>query len=141
MKHIKFIEEIDAAFSSSAYVGYIPFIATEGDLFTVLSENLHFPDYFGENWDALDELYRDFSWIENDEIVIIHKELSQFHSSKLKIYIGIVLNCLDFWHHYLNDPHEVLFVFPKSEEGRITSIINECMQSDFFQFDLSMDDL
>ena len=36
--------------------------STERQLLRVIGTALNFPDYFGENWDALDECLRDMSW-------------------------------------------------------------------------------
>lgn len=141
MKHIIFTEEWDRDYLSNAYIGYIPSVATESELYTQLSDILQFPSYFGKNWDALDELYRDFSWIENKNIVIVHKGLAQLPLNELKIYIGIVLNSVDLWNHYLNHPHSILYVFPKSEERMIVNIIHECMDTCFFEFNLKVEDL
>jgi RNAse (barnase) inhibitor barstar len=39
-------------------------IASETDLFDALGAALEFPDYFGRNWDALDESLRDLGWLD-----------------------------------------------------------------------------
>ena len=38
-------------------------INDKSDLMAALSKGLEFPDYFGNNWDALDECLRDLAWI------------------------------------------------------------------------------
>jgi hypothetical protein len=38
-------------------------IATADELYDVLSEALHLPNYFGRNWNALDEVLGDLSWL------------------------------------------------------------------------------
>jgi hypothetical protein len=37
--------------------------------------NLQFPDYFGDNWDALEESLRDLSWLPAGRIVLYHPQL------------------------------------------------------------------
>jgi RNAse (barnase) inhibitor barstar len=38
-------------------------LASEGELLAELSKVFRFPDYFGGNWDALDECLRDLEWL------------------------------------------------------------------------------
>lgn len=141
MKHIIFTEEWNEACLSDAYTGYVSSISTERELYIELSGVLKFPSYFGKNWDALDELYRDFSWIEDEKIVIVHKDLSKLPLNDLSIYMEIIVNSLDFWNHYLHEPHALLYIFPKSEEKKITDIIHECMRTCLFEFHLKEEEL
>lgn len=46
-------------------------MAGDAALFTALGQAFHFPDYFGKNWDALDELLRDMEWLPASGYVII----------------------------------------------------------------------
>jgi hypothetical protein len=39
-------------------------ISSKQDLMAALAEALELPDYFGGNWDALDEVLRDLGWLE-----------------------------------------------------------------------------
>ncbi len=40
-------------------------------LMTALSDSFELPDYFGANWDALDEVLRDLSWLDAGGHVLI----------------------------------------------------------------------
>lgn len=47
-------------------------ISSKQDLMAALAEALEFPDYFGGNWDALDECLRDLgSWLQADGYVVV----------------------------------------------------------------------
>lgn len=37
-------------------------VRTDAELFDLVSEAFRFPDYFGRNWDALDECLSDMGW-------------------------------------------------------------------------------
>lgn len=41
------------------------------DLFSEVARAFHFPDYFGGNWDALDECLRDLSWLRASGYVLV----------------------------------------------------------------------
>lgn len=41
------------------------------DLLLEMAQALRFPEYFGVNWDALDECLRDLSWWEGPVVVIL----------------------------------------------------------------------
>lgn len=46
-------------------------IRTKEQLLTTMKDALSFPDFFGMNWDALDDLLHDLSWLEDVESVEI----------------------------------------------------------------------
>ena len=48
-------------------------IRTKADLMAAIAEAMNFPEYFGKNWDALDECLRDLNWISaKGYVLIIH---------------------------------------------------------------------
>jgi hypothetical protein len=46
-------------------------IADKQELMAAISSALEFPDYFGANWDALDECLRDLGWIGAEGYVLV----------------------------------------------------------------------
>ncbi len=78
MNRIFFTDKINECLDSKAFIAHIAPVSDELDLFTKLSNALHFPDYFGKNWDALIDLYYDFHWILEKDIIIFHESLSGF---------------------------------------------------------------
>lgn len=45
-------------------------VRSDAALFAALSEAFQFPDYFGCNWDALDEVLRDLEWVAPTKVVL-----------------------------------------------------------------------
>lgn len=50
-------------------------IGSKEELLKFLSTALHFPAYFGRNWDALEECLSDLSWIPEEQVVIQHQDV------------------------------------------------------------------
>src|SRR6266705_1900430 len=50
-------------------------ITSKAELLAELAQRLHFPGYFGMNWDALDECIHDLSWLPVGPIVLKHADL------------------------------------------------------------------
>lgn len=63
-------------------------------LFEILAKDLQFPSYFGKNWDALDEVLADFSWIPGYEVKIIHEDYP-LEGEEKKTYLSVLTLALD----------------------------------------------
>lgn len=72
-----------------------PRVSSRQDLFDVVSRDLAFPDYFGENWDAFVDCMSDLSWIEETEVVVAHDGLPLLPSTELRIYLECLQDVLD----------------------------------------------
>ncbi len=48
------------------------------DFYAAISTALNFPDYFGENLDALDEMLYDLDWIAHDHVLLLITNSTQF---------------------------------------------------------------
>ncbi len=55
-------------------------VHTEEELFQAVAGAFRFPDYFGNNWDALDECLRDLDWLsgENGYVLIVRNSEHQW---------------------------------------------------------------
>lgn len=61
---------------------------------------LHFPDYFGKNWDAFEECITDMSWAEADGYVIYFDHTDGFHkhhAAELDTLVEIFQDAVDEW--------------------------------------------
>lgn len=66
-------------------------VRSKEKLLGVLSQGLRFPNYFGWNWDALEECLQDLSWLpENSQIVIVHAALPFGAGENLGTYCDIL---------------------------------------------------
>jgi RNAse (barnase) inhibitor barstar len=66
-------------------------VRSKEKLLGVLSQGLRFPNYFGWNWDALEECLQDLSWLpENAQIVIVHAALPFGAGENRQIYCDIL---------------------------------------------------
>jgi len=55
----------------SVFRAKLPEPLTKESLLDAVAGVLAFPDYFGRNWDALDECLRDLTWLEASGIVLV----------------------------------------------------------------------
>ncbi len=97
---IKLINKITPNKSKKTYIlldGKL--IQTPFQLYSLLKENLNFPDYFGQNLDALYDVMTDLSWLKNKmKIDIINydsllKEDIEFR----KDVLGVLYDTSNYW--------------------------------------------
>lgn len=61
---------------------------------------MHFPEYFGDNWDAFEDCITDFEWIEAEGYVIYfdHTEaFAQHHESQLETVTELFQDAVTYW--------------------------------------------
>lgn len=62
-------------------------------LLRLISAALRFPEYFGFNWDALDECLADLSWLAPGEVVIWHEAVPlSSEPQELSRYLAVLKN-------------------------------------------------
>lgn len=67
---------------------------TEHGFFDAVARALHLPDYFGHNWDALDEVLDDLSWLPGDEHLLVLRDakwvLDEEPQERLRILVDVL---------------------------------------------------
>lgn len=107
-----------------AFVAMLPStIGTKGDLLEALASLLAFPAYFGFNWDALFDCFRDFSWLNEHDIVLIHPELPMLQQSELKIYLRLLRDSALDWRP--DEAHRFEVVFAESDKETVERLLRE----------------
>ncbi len=98
-------------------------IVSKQELLNILFVSLKFPDYFGFNWDALDECLTDFEWIEEKNIVIIHEELPRIGSASLKLYLSVLSDAIEDWKE--GEEHKLEVYFPIEVKEQVEKLLSE----------------
>lgn len=96
------IEEINV--DANCYLARIQLESeeTEYSMFNKYYNILHFPDYFGFNWDAFDECISDLSWIDKSFIFIVHSPLDVSDKEFLYRYLKCIDDVEKEWTIFIN---------------------------------------
>lgn len=60
-----------------------------------LAQGLCFPDYFGENWDALIDCLSDLTWSQAPEAIIDHAGIPYLPPKDLRLYLESLIDAAD----------------------------------------------
>ena len=92
-----------------------PGLTSRSDLFDVLASELRLPDYFGHNWDALDECLRDLDWLDPGAVVFDHADLPLAQSRNDRdTYLSVLHGAEQYWQGTAK--RELLVLFPPQLE-------------------------
>lgn len=89
---------------------------------------LRFSDYFGGNWDALEECIRDLSWLPSGDVVLRHRDLPVLEDrSSLSTYLAILTDAVERWRD--TGERKLFVVFPPKAEGVVRSVLANARKS------------
>jgi len=117
MRDMEFFDNPQSYNPDGAFVVHLSKVKGENELFKQLSDKLLFPNYFGFNWDALFECLRDFHWIEQQRIILVHDDLPELIEKELKIYLEILIDSIQDWQE--GEDHSFEVVFSASDKDSI----------------------
>jgi RNAse (barnase) inhibitor barstar len=84
------------------------------DLLRAVAAGLKFPNYFGHNWDALEECLNDLSWLgQQSGIVLVHKHMPLADVGQRRTYTDILRKA------QANQRLPLRVVFPRSTQAQI----------------------
>jgi len=93
-------------------------IASKQALIATLARQLGFPDYFGENWDALDECIGDLSWLPIGPVVLQHADVPLIGDVRnARIYVAILRSAVRKMSK--SNDHPLSIVFPTKFRDQI----------------------
>ncbi len=79
-------------------------------LFSELANELKFPDYFGNNWNALYDCLCDFHWIKEKKIILVHEGIPNIEKKEFGTYLKILLEASSGWKSYEEHILEIIFL-------------------------------
>jgi hypothetical protein len=72
-------------------------ITEKTQLLCAIAKALGFPDWFGENWDALEDCLTDLSWREGDGYVLVFEGFQFLPADELGVLIDVLISAVEFW--------------------------------------------
>jgi hypothetical protein len=106
--------------ASNRVIDVPPTVTTKEEIIATLAKALEVPDYFGANWDALDESLRDLSWVPQRVVSIRHSAVPNLPIDVLRMYLDILARAVRSWKAEEN--HVVKVSFPASARDAIVLV-------------------
>lgn len=69
----------------------------DGDALRAIAQALSFPDWFGGNWDALEDCLGDLSWRPGNSHVLIFRNWQALSSDDLGVLIDVLRSSAEYW--------------------------------------------
>ena len=92
-------------------------LETKEQLFRALCAAVPLPDYFGNNWDALEECLGDLAWIPQGKVLLIHDDIPLRHApADRKTYLSILAAVA-------GKSDRLLVIFPTDSRAEIQKIL------------------
>lgn len=132
----EYIASVDFDARAEKFLLVVPAgLQSKQELLTALAIAGKFPEYFGGNWDALLDCLRDFGWVLERQIVIVHSDVP-LHANPVdcRIYLETLREAANDWTHTVgrskvttdasaSPDHELRVLFPCSERRTVIDML------------------
>jgi hypothetical protein len=109
------------AFTTLAEIGHV---SGKDQLLDLIATQLSFPDYFGRNWDALDECIKDLSWLGEGDVAILHREIpASLGREGLRTYLKLLRDAALTWRH--RGTRTLATVFPLTARRTVEASLSD----------------
>lgn len=98
-------------------------IRSKQELMDAVFEALRLPDYFGDNWDALEECIRDLSWMPPGPVVLVHHDLPIANDrSGASTYLSILRDAALKWRTQTQEDRLLIVLFPEAVRQEVLGL-------------------
>jgi len=121
----KFVDINSLVIPRNCYSAYVDeHINSKHELFQFFNDTFHFPEWWsGWDWDALNGLCRDFSWLRDGNIYIVNKSLPRLNKEDMRIYLGALYMYSEYWENH--HEHNVIVYFDKSIRDEVCALCEQ----------------
>jgi len=122
MNSFVFATDSNFARGDDALIVDVPlYLEDKKALFAWYANSLSLPNYFGANWDALDECLRDLSWIQQRKIILVHSKLPLSGNKADQLtYVEMLNSVVQSWNS--DDAHDITVIFDPSCQSAINAL-------------------
>lgn len=90
-------------------------LKTPRELFALLQKEVPLPDYFGHNWDALEECLGDLEWLKETKLILLHHDLPfSGKPEDQRTYLQVLAAA---------DLTRLSIIFPERERSHVTKLL------------------
>ncbi len=91
------------------------------ELITSAGTGLHFPRFFGKNFDAFWDCVRDLE-LEEKAVVILHQDLPNIPEEDLAVWLDLLRDAILYWRDHAEE-HTLAVWFPEDARERIEAVL------------------
>ena len=92
-------EVLDAARAGNPLVSRVSLagVRDKGELLARISRALRFPDWFGGNWDALEDCLTDLSWLNAEGHVLLIEDAAGLGADDFGVFKDVLSSSAQYW--------------------------------------------
>ena len=124
-KNLIFTENVDSVtIPDATFIRMDGSVRNSQELFNDYSAKLHFPDYFGENWEAFNDCLCSLDdWLDESNLILVYEQMPNLERADMAILLEILYSYII--RGDVDLPYQIWCVFPESSRDFCSKIIQE----------------